>query len=68
VRFGKRQFVDYFVIVDADVPALLGNRARQALGLNVGGLAPAPGAQKATDSHTEQSDRAQLFDEAAAPL
>jgi hypothetical protein len=73
LHYGERKFVDYFMVVDMDLAILIGNRARLAMGLSLGGLVPpAPGATSSSVlSRTESSaleDRAQLFDVNAPPL
>ncbi|OBQ31770.1 MAG: hypothetical protein AN485_23215, partial [Anabaena sp. MDT14b] len=68
VTHGNRHFIDYFIVVDADISVLLGNRARLALGLTLGGLNPVPGVPGGSSDLSRSADTARLFDTEAGPI
>ena len=62
VTHGNYSFLDYFLVVDDDVPILLGNRATRALGLSVQGFPQPSNVAPKLEDNSRSADTAQLFD------
>jgi hypothetical protein len=68
LRFGKREFFDYFLVVREDLPLILGNRARTALGISLGGLHLPDHATRKENNVSGDAERASFFDVDSPPL